>query len=126
MQHLSLFHFHLTTNPIQMPGNMPHKEFASEFTPDSYPPFPADGDFPTIDLETISLQKIQDEDETEKTRMFEACRGWGFFYLELPGTTQGDTIASKADDVARVAESIFQLPVEEKMKYSLTGKDLFG
>lgn len=105
---------------------MPHKESASEFTPEAYPPFPVDGDFPTIDLETISLQKIQSGDESEQTRMFEACKDWGFFYLELPGATEGDTIAEKANDVARVAEQIFQLPVEEKLKYSLTGKDLFG
>lgn len=105
---------------------MPHKESASEFTPESYPSFPTDGDFPTIDLETISLQKLQNRDDEEQTRMFEACKDWGFFYLELPGTTQGDTIASKADDVARAAEKLFQLPLEEKMKYHLTGTDLFG
>lgn len=105
---------------------MPHKESASEFTPESYPPFPVDSAFPTIDLETISLKKIQDGDASEQTRMFEACQDWGFFYLELAGAPEGDTIHSKADDVARVAEQIFQLPVEEKLKYSLTGKDLFG
>lgn len=105
---------------------MPHKEYVSEFAPGSYPPFPIDSDFPTIDLETISLRKIQHGDDTEHNRMFEACKDWGFFYLELPGAAEGDTIAAKVGDVARVAEQVFQLPAEEKSKYSLTGKDLFG
>jgi isopenicillin N synthase-like dioxygenase len=105
---------------------MPHKETASEFTPESYPPFPVHDDFPTIDLETISLQKLQNSDPAEHSRMFEACKDWGFFYLELPGAPHGEVIARDADNVARVAEQIFALPVEEKLKYSLTGKDLFG
>lgn len=105
---------------------MPHKKSVSEFTPGSYPPFPDDGAFPTIDLETISLQKLQNGDDAEQSRMFEACKDWGFFYLELPDTTEGDIIASTADDVAMVAEEVFSLPPEEKLKYSLTGKTLFG
>lgn len=105
---------------------MSHKGSKSEFTPESYPPFPIHDHYPTISLETISLRKLQDSDDAEQNRMFEACKDWGFFYLELPGAAEGETIARDADNVARVAEQIFALPVEEKLKYSLTGKDLFG
>lgn len=105
---------------------MPHAEEYTEFTPEQYPPFPSSPQFPTIELQTISLRKIQNNDTFEQDRMFEACKNWGFFYLELPDSEQGQVIARGADDVCRVAEKIFQLPLEEKMKYTPTGKQLWG
>lgn len=104
---------------------MPHKE-QPEFTPSQYPPFPDDPEFPTVKLETISLKKLEDDDEEEKERAFQAFKGRGFVYLDLAGTKNGDTILHGADDVARVAERTFQLPLEEKMKYKLGNKELFG
>ncbi|KAK4634261.1 2-oxoglutarate-dependent dioxygenase [Fulvia fulva] len=105
---------------------MPHAQELSEFTPDHYPPFPESAEFPTIDLETISLARLQDGDPRELDRVFEACKSWGFFYLELPGCEQGDTIANGADDICRVAEKVFHLPLDEKLKYEFQGKDIFG
>ena len=105
---------------------MPHAEELSEFTPDQYPPFPESPDFPTIDLETISLAKLQSGDAKELDRVFEACKSWGFFYLELPGSEQGDIIANNANDICRIAEKVFRLPVDEKLKYEFQGKDIFG
>lgn len=105
---------------------MPHAEELCEFTPDLYPPFPDSPEFPTIDLETISLAKLQNGDPSELDRVFEACKNWGFFYLELPGCEQGETIANGADDICRVAEKMFHLPLDEKLKYEYQGKDIFG
>ncbi|KAK4506638.1 hypothetical protein PRZ48_000370 [Zasmidium cellare] len=105
---------------------MPHAEDYTEFTPDQYPSFPSSPDFPTIDLETVSLKKIQENDPAEQDRMFDACKNWGFFYLELPGSEQGEVIKKGADDACRVAEKVFQLPLEEKMEYTFTGKQLWG
>ncbi|KAK5633771.1 hypothetical protein RRF57_009486 [Xylaria bambusicola] len=104
---------------------MPHSESTREFAPETYPPFP-DG-LPTIELETISLAKIlADSDSAEADRVFEICKGRGFFYLELPGCAAGDIIAEGADKVAAVAENVFKLPLEEKMKYRIQGDSLDG
>ncbi|KAK5113224.1 hypothetical protein LTR62_003560 [Meristemomyces frigidus] len=105
---------------------MPHKEDQSEFTPDQYPPFPSDPQFPTVELQTISLQKLEDHDQDEIDRAFEAFKTRGFVYLALAGTEKGDTILHGADEVARVATQTFALPLEEKLKYKPTNKELFG
>lgn len=105
---------------------MPHKEELNEFTPDQFPPFPEDQDFPTVELQTISLKKLEDNDSAEKDRAFEAFKTRGFVYLDLAGTSNGDTILHGADDVARAAERIFSLPTDEKLKYKPANKELFG
>ncbi|KAJ2980512.1 hypothetical protein NUW58_g6927 [Xylaria curta] len=102
---------------------MPHKEDSHggrEFTPDQYPRFP-DG-FPTVELETISLAKLLvHQDAAEQERVFEICKGRGFFYLDLIGCEAGDTIVKGADQLAAVAEDIFKLPLEEKLIYRWQG-----
>ncbi|KAK4580039.1 hypothetical protein LTR86_000241 [Recurvomyces mirabilis] len=105
---------------------MPHKEESTEFTPDQFPPFPDDPQFPTVELQTISLKKLEAHDEAEINRAFEAFKGRGFVYLELAGTENGDTILHGADEVARAAEKTFAMPLEEKLKYKPTNKELFG
>ncbi|XXG95200.1 hypothetical protein Hte_001460 [Hypoxylon texense] len=102
---------------------MPHKEEYDEFTPNLYPPFPED--IPTVDLQTIALSKLLDGDAAEQDRVFEACVGRGFFYLDLSGCSAGSTILSGADQIARVGERVFRLPLSEKMRYK-QGKQLFG
>lgn len=105
---------------------MPHKEESSEFTPEQYPSFPEGSEFPTVELQTISLQKLEEGDEAEKDRAFQAFKTRGFVYLELAGTEKGDTILHGADDVARAAAQTFALPSEEKHKYKPANKELFG
>ena len=105
---------------------MPHKEEYTEFTPKDYPPFPEGPDFPCVHLETISLQKLIDHDSTEEDRVFEACKGRGFFYLDLAGPEAGETILKGSEDIARVGEDFMALPTEEKMKYTPRNKELFG
>lgn len=104
---------------------MPHKEqHHVEFVPEDYPPFPAD--LKTIDLQTISLQKIQNADSAEQDRMFAACKNWGFFYLDLTQSDQGELISQGAAQVARVAEGVMALPLEEKEQYPFTDGNIFG
>jgi isopenicillin N synthase-like dioxygenase len=105
---------------------MPHKEEYAEFTPNEYPPFPDSPEFPTVQLETISVKKLEDGDEEEQERAFQAFKGRGFVYLELAGTEKGDTILKGADEVARAAEKTMALPFEEKMKYKPANRELFG
>lgn len=127
--HLALSH---TFRPQSLPHSrslypiMPHAEDYSEFTPDKYPPFPEDSGFPLVTLETISLAKLEADDTAEKDRAFEAFKTRGFVYLELAGTEKGETILHGADDICRVAEKTFGLPLEEKLKYKPQNKELFG
>lgn len=104
---------------------MPHaEETSTEFTPDLYPPFP--NELPAVELVTLSLKKLTDNDETEENRAFEAFKTRGFAYLDLLGTEDGDTIVKGADDICRVAEQIFRLDTDEKRKYLPGNKELFG
>ncbi|KAI0967171.1 hypothetical protein F4678DRAFT_465711 [Xylaria arbuscula] len=106
---------------------MPHKEDSPgrEFTPDVYPDFPAG--FPTVELETISLAKLlANNDAAEQDRVFEVCKGRGFFYLELAGCEAGETIVKGANEIAATAEDVFKLPLEEKSKYRLLAGSLDG
>ena len=105
---------------------MPHKEEYTEFTPQEYPPFPESEEFPCVDLQTISLQKLLDHDSTEEDRVFEACKGRGVFYLALGGPEEGETILKGSEEIARVGERFMAMPVEEKMKYTPKRKQLFG
>jgi len=105
---------------------MPHKEEATEFTPSEYPPFPEGDEFPCVELSTISLQKLSDHDATEENRVLEACKGRGFFYLDLAGTEDGETISESSGDICRVAERFMSLPMDTKMKYTPYQKSLFG
>ncbi|KAH9995343.1 putative oxidoreductase [Xylariaceae sp. FL0662B] len=103
---------------------MPHKEENIEFTPNLYPPFP--DNLPTVELQTISLSKLLNSDAAEQDRVFDICKGRGFFYLELGGCDAGETILEGADSIALIGEEIFKLPVSDKMKYKPEQQALFG
>ncbi|KAI0173178.1 putative oxidoreductase [Hypoxylon sp. FL1284] len=103
---------------------MPHKEEEySEFTPDLYPEFP--DEYPSVELQTISLPKLLAGDAGERDRVFDACSGRGFFYLDLGGCADGDAIMTGADEIARLGSRVFELPLDDKMQYK-QGKQLFG
>lgn len=96
----------------------------TEFTPEAYPPFP--DDLPTVPLEVISLAQLlgngsgggdNNNNEAEQERVFEACRGRGFFYLDLAGCEAGEVLVRGAEQIARVGEETFALPLDEKMRY---------
>jgi hypothetical protein len=104
-------------------SKMPH---ATEFTPQEYPPFPTSPEFKTVNLQTISLKKLLSEDATEQDRVFEACKTRGFFYLELGGCESGETILKGADDICRMAEDVFKLPMEVKEEQRMREGQLDG
>lgn len=105
---------------------MPHKEEEADFTPDLYPSFPEDPQFPGVDLQTISLQKLLDHDAAEEERVFEICKGRGFFYLDLAGPESGEIILRGSAEIGRVGAKTMALPMEEKTKYLPAHKQLFG
>lgn len=97
----------------------------TEFTPEKYPPFPAD--VPTAPIAEISLRKLLEKDATESERVFDACKTYGFFYLNLRDHEQGAQLEAGSKEMARVAEETFKLSLEQKNEYhiSKSGK-LFG
>ncbi|KAF2716678.1 Clavaminate synthase-like protein [Polychaeton citri CBS 116435] len=105
---------------------MPHAEdqLESEFTPTLYPPFPPD--LPEVELETISLLKLLANDPAETVRVFEICKGRGFFYLSLEGTPSGQTILENSQKIAHIGSRTFDLPMSEKLNYTPKGQSLFG
>lgn len=96
-----------------------------EFVPRLYPPFPPEVN-PCIELETISLRKLRDNEDQECEKLFQICQTKGFFYLEYTGT-DCETLPQVAKDVGYLAEKVFMLPLEDKQTvvhqkpYSLLG-----
>ena len=91
-------------------------------TVDSFPglpPFPED--VPTADLSQISFTKIQAGDDTEVDRLFQVCKGWGFFLLDLRDNVDGCALLSLADQVFEIGGKVFDLDLEEKNRYHLPG-----
>ena len=90
------------------------------------PPFPTD--IPTAPLLRLSLASLISHDSTELSRFTSACESLGFFYLDLTTHPTGTAILSDADQLFSVGEALFDLPVEEKIKYdfSKTHNSYFG
>ena len=81
------------------------------------PPFP--DDVPTAPLLRVSLKKLLGGDEKEDEKLWRACCDLGFFYLDLRDNTGGDELLASADQLFRLGSEVFDLPVEEKLKYDL-------
>lgn len=84
------------------------------------PPFP--DDVPTAPLLRLSLQKLLNKDRTESERFFSACKDVGFFYLDVRGIPEGDSILEDADKLFGVGEKFFDLSLEEKTSYDFSEK----
>ena len=68
-------------------------------------------------LETISYEALRDGSEVEATKLFNACRHHGIFYLDLAGTEPD--ILNAVDDIYALEQGIFDLPEEELMQYDI-------
>jgi hypothetical protein len=91
----------------------------------SLPPFP--DDVPTAPIARVSLSKILDGDPDEAASTLEACRTFGFFYLDLRSTSLGDDLLEEAEDLLHLSYKAFDHPIEEKEPYELIkGVSLFG
>jgi len=93
-----------------------------EFDPRAYPPFPSG--LPIVELETYSLAQLEKGDEELEGRLFETCKTRGFFYLDLESST-ASSLPKDSEAIARLAEQVFKLPLEEKEKYPMKDS-IFG
>ncbi|KAJ5563709.1 hypothetical protein N7535_008873 [Penicillium sp. DV-2018c] len=88
-------------------------------------PFP--DDVPTAPLLRLSSAKLLAGDRAEHERLFEACTDLGFFYLDLSDSEQGTSLLGDADHLFKVGERLFELSLEEKLKYDFSAqKSYFG
>ena len=88
------------------------------------PPFP--DDVPTADLPHVSLTKLLSNDESESSKLFQACRTAGFVQLNLKGSTEGEALLTEAETLFNVNREVNDLSMEEKMRYAYKPPNLFG
>ncbi|KAF2870130.1 putative oxidoreductase [Massariosphaeria phaeospora] len=81
-------------------------------SPPSHAPFPSD--LPTAEVPTLSSSKILDNDIGESQRLYEACCSTGLFFLDLRDSDRGTD------------ETIFELDIEEKQRYSMLNGTVLG
>lgn len=92
---------------------------------DSLPPFP--DNLPTAPIAEISSRKLFDGDLEEGKKVLEACQTYGFFYLDLTDSPEGENLIDEAEQLLDLSKEAFKAPVDEKMKYHLQkGVSLFG
>ena len=88
------------------------------------PPFPDDVQF--VDLPHISFLKLCDGDEVEIDRYFQACKHWGFFYLDLRDSVQGSPVLRMVDQMLEIGKKVFELDLLEMNKYQMTKGNFDG
>jgi isopenicillin N synthase-like dioxygenase len=64
-------------------------------------------------------------DLAEYERLFEASVDIGFFYLDLRDSEHGGSLLNDADDLFRIGESLFELPLEEKVLYDFSKQNSY-
>ncbi|EAW12984.1 LOW QUALITY PROTEIN: putative oxidoreductase, 2OG-Fe(II) oxygenase family [Aspergillus clavatus NRRL 1] len=87
------------------------------------PPFPTD--VPTAPLLRLSLDKLLAHDTVEIQRLMQACEKIGLFCLNLQGSEEGISILEDADKLFKIGEQLFDLTLEEKLKYDFSGQNSY-
>ncbi|KZP01734.1 oxidoreductase [Calocera viscosa TUFC12733] len=88
------------------------------------PPFPED--IKTAPLVTLHLTKLLANDADENARLFEASKNLGFFYLDMRGCPEGETLLKGKDALFETAEEFHELPLEEKLKCDYASRGTYA
>jgi isopenicillin N synthase-like dioxygenase len=88
-----------------------------------YPPFPED--ITTAPLVSVSLSKLESGDETESQAFYDAAKKLGFFYLNLEGSSLGESIVKGAEKLHKLQQEFFKRPNAEKEEFSREKIDPF-
>lgn len=73
------------------------------------PPFPSN--IPTASISTVDFDLLAHGDQSQAKAVFDAARGYGFFYIKNHHVD--------SDFMFDLANAVFKLPEEEKMKYDM-------
>lgn len=89
------------------------------------PPFPTT--VATLDIPTISLIKLEQNEKDEFNRLFHACRAYGFFRLDLQESQSGRALLTHAEAMIDVGTETLSLGKEVLDEYAYNPpKDLLG
>ena len=77
--------------------------------------FPSD--IETAPLLTISLSKLIENDHVEQSRLYDASKALGFFYLDLRGCREGEALLRDADKLFDINKAFFDLPIKVKQRF---------
>lgn len=67
------------------------------------------------DLPVIRLPKLLENDPEESSKLFSACSGWGFFYLDL-ASSEAESYGASVKSLQDFAVEYFGRVLEEKMQ----------
>ena len=73
----------------------------------------------SINLKVVDLQNLLKQDEGEDEKIFQAVKEEGFFYLDFRRVDQSGAMLDMVERLFNFQESLFNLSVEEKMKYDV-------
>ncbi len=65
-------------------------------------------------------------DEAESDALYESCKTSGFFLLDMTDAPEGEDILQDVAKAFDMAETLFEMTIEEKMKYSMTSGKAYG
>ncbi|KAJ5377288.1 uncharacterized protein N7496_004697 [Penicillium cataractarum] len=92
---------------------------------DPCPPFPKD--VPVLEIPQISFQQLQNGNHETTVSMFEACREYGFFLLDLIHSDEGATLLQDAEKMFELTTETFALGSETLEKHAYDPpRDLTG
>lgn len=92
---------------------------------DQCPPFPKD--VPVLEIPQISFQQLQYGNHETILSMFEACREYGFFLLDLNHSAEGATLLQDAENMFELTTETFAAGSETLEKYAYDPpRDLTG
>ncbi|KZT61835.1 putative 1-aminocyclopropane-1-carboxylate oxidase [Calocera cornea HHB12733] len=93
-------------------GDVP---YTPEHTFSTFPPFP--DDVVTAPLVTLSLAKLQSAPaltNPESLALFDCAKSLGFFYLDMRGSPEGETLLDGAERLHELEKKFFDLSEEER------------
>ncbi|KAJ4164960.1 hypothetical protein LMH87_006612 [Akanthomyces muscarius] len=88
---------------------------ASEELFKDVPPFP--NDISTVQMSTISLSRLRENDAATAQQASTACAELGFFFLDLRGDSLGEAMVECIDELFYIGKDIFDLPESVKNQY---------
>ena len=88
------------------------------------PPFP--DDVPICHLFKISCRKLRASNNAESDKLFHACKGTGFFLLDLRDIMEGEKLLEDVEDVLMVDREFGALSRPEKAEYASQPPEVTG
>jgi isopenicillin N synthase-like dioxygenase len=70
----------------------------------------------TAQLETLSFANLANRDQSELTKLLNACQNQGFFYLDVRGSSASNGLEDRLRALSST-KKWFDSPTEEKMKF---------